>query len=218
MCRGNARRDVELAKDVAKVGFHGLLAEVELRRYLSVGLAVDDEPRQFLLGVMLGLAALAVASLIAMAWWVRNRGRFGSVASPVLRSLYAVVLGLGGWLLGVLLVLATMPGVSLDSQVMAVVAVGGPIALGVYWAWVHREWTARTKAVGCLSAVIGAFAGAWLGWHATSGLMAMPTAIVGAVLGSNLALIALDVFDVPAVGLAIGSPTGQRPEPAHLAR
>jgi hypothetical protein len=134
-----------------------------------------------------------------------------------LRSLYAVLLGLGGWFLGALLVLVTMPGVSLDNQVMAVVAVGGPIALGVYWAWVHREWTARSKAVGCLSAVIGAFAGAWLGWHAASGLMVMFTAIMGAVLGSNLALIALDVFDAPAVDRAVDSPTGQRPEPAHLA-
>jgi hypothetical protein len=35
--------------------------------------------------------------------------------------------------------------------------------------------------------------GAWLGYNATQGLLALITAIVGATAGANLALLALDI-------------------------
>jgi hypothetical protein len=69
-----------------------------------------------------------------MARRVHNRGRIGPKASATLRSLYPIVLGLGGWFLGVLIVLTTMPGVPLDDELLAALSVGVPIGLGVYFA------------------------------------------------------------------------------------
>ena len=68
-----------------------------------------------LAGAMVGLALLAVLSLLWMPRRVHTRGRFGRKASATLRSLYAIVLGLGGWFLGALLVITTMPGVPLGA-------------------------------------------------------------------------------------------------------
>ena len=67
-------------------------------------------------GAMVGLALLAVLSLLWMARRVRKRGGFGRKASAVLRSVYPIVLGLGGWFLGVLVVITTMPTVPLDQR------------------------------------------------------------------------------------------------------
>jgi hypothetical protein len=53
------------------------------------------------LGLALALATLTVLSLLWMAWWVHKRGGFGTKASTVLRSLYPIILGPGGWLLGI---------------------------------------------------------------------------------------------------------------------
>ena len=78
-------------------------------------------------------------------WRVHRRGRFGRKASATLRSLYPIVLGLGGWFLGVLIVITTMPGVPLDDELLAVLSVGVPVGLGIYWAWVHRDWSAGTQ-------------------------------------------------------------------------
>jgi hypothetical protein len=124
---------------------------------------------------------------------VHTRGRFGRKTSVALRSLYAVVLGLGGWFFGALIVLTTMPGVPLDDELLAVLAVGVPVGLGGYLAWVSRDWSARTKATGLSGAAGGALLGAWLGFHATDGLFALVTAIVGAVAAANLILLVLDI-------------------------
>ena len=48
-----------------------------------------------------------------------GEARFGRKAGATLRSLYPLVLGLGGWFLGVLIVITTMPGVPLDSELLA---------------------------------------------------------------------------------------------------
>jgi hypothetical protein len=58
---------------------------------------------------------------------------------------------------------------------------------------VHRDWTAQSKGVGVAAAVAGALAGGWLGFHATPDLIALVTAILGAVAGANLVLILLDM-------------------------
>jgi len=47
--------------------------------------------------------------------------------------------------------------------------------------------------MGISAAAAGALIGAWLGFQATSGLLAMITTIAGAAVGANLGLIALDV-------------------------
>jgi TAP-like protein len=145
------------------------------------------------LGVMLALAALTVLSLLVMARRVHTRGRIGPMSGAVLRSVYPLVLGLGGWFFGALIVLTTMPGVRIDNALLVILSVGVPIGLGTYWAWVHRAFSARSKRVGISAAAAGAVAGAWLGFHAADGLLALLTAITGALSGANLALLVLDM-------------------------
>jgi hypothetical protein len=145
------------------------------------------------LGVMLALAALTVLSLLVMARRVHTRGRIGPMSGALLRSVYPLMLGLGGWCLGALIVLTTMPGVRINNALLVILSVGVPIALGTYWAWVHRAFSARSKRVGISAAAAGAVAGAWLGFHAADGLLALLTAITGALSGANLALLVLDM-------------------------
>lgn len=145
------------------------------------------------LGLMVGFALLAVISLPWMARWIRRRGGFGWTAGALLRSLYPILLGLGGWFLGALIVLTALPGVPLDDTLLAVLSVGAPVGLGIYWAWVHRDWPARSKRAGLAAAAAGAFVGAWLGFQVTIGLFGLVTAIAGAVAGANLALILVDM-------------------------
>jgi pimeloyl-ACP methyl ester carboxylesterase len=142
-------------------------------------------------GGMVGLAALTVLSLLWMA--LRRKPHFGRKKSVLMRSLYPIVLGLGGWFVGVLLVITTMPGVPLDDQWLATLSVGLPVALGIYYAWLNRDWPARTRLTGFVAAVVGGLVGAWLGFHAGAGLLALVTAIVGALAGANLMLIVLDI-------------------------
>ncbi len=148
---------------------------------------------KIILGVMLGLAALTVLSLLWMPLHVRRRDAFGRKASATLRSLYPIVLGLGAWFLAALIVITTMPSVPLDDELLAVLSVGVPIALGIYWAWVDRGWSADTRTAGFVAAMAGALIGGWLGFNATADLLALITTIVGAIVGANLSLIVLDM-------------------------
>jgi hypothetical protein len=95
------------------------------------------------------------------------------------------------------LVLTTMPGVRIDNELLVILSVGVPIGLGIYWAWVHRAFSARSKRAGIAAAAAGALAGAWLGFQATDGPLALLTAIAGALAGANLALLALDMSRTP---------------------
>jgi pimeloyl-ACP methyl ester carboxylesterase len=150
---------------------------------------------KIVLGVMLGLAALTVLSLLWMALRVRWRGPFGRKSSAALRSLYAPVLGLGGWLLGVLVILTAPPGVALTDELVTALAVGLPVGLGIYLAWVDRGRSGRTRSTAFAAATAGAVVGAWIGFNVTSaafGLLAPLVAIVGAVAGANLTLILFD--------------------------
>jgi hypothetical protein len=127
---------------------------------------------------------------------VRRRGAFGRKASCTLRSLYALLLGLGGWFVGVLIVLAALPTVPLTDELLTTISVGVSIGLGTYLAWVNRGWNANIKATGFAAAAGSALVGAWLGYNVTSaafGLFAPLLAIFGAVLGANLILLALDI-------------------------
>ena len=122
---------------------------------------------------MFALAALTVLSLLMMARRVRTRGRIGPKSGALLRSVYPLVLGLGGWFLGALIVLTTMPGIRIDNELLVVLSVGLPIGFGIYWAWVHRDWSVRSKGVGLAAAAVGALVGAWLGFQAMDGLLAL---------------------------------------------
>ena len=101
-----------------------------------------------------------------------------------------------------------MPSVPIDNELLVALSIGLPVGLGIYLAWVHRDWSAQSKGVGFAAAVAGALVGAWLGFHATTGLIALVTAILGSVAGANLVLILLDMAragsadDPPATGRA----------------
>jgi pimeloyl-ACP methyl ester carboxylesterase len=153
----------------------------------------DGAVAKIVLSVMLGFVLIAALSLALMARRVNRRGAFGRKASATLRSLYPVVLGLGGWFAGVLVVLTALPGVALDDELLAALSVGLPIGLGLYLAWVNRDWSAKTKTTGFAASMIGALVGAWLGFNALADLAALLTTIVGAAVGGNLILLALDI-------------------------
>ena len=82
-------------------------------------------------GAMVGLALLVCSRCSGWPSACSVRGGFGRKASAVLRSVYPVVLGLGGWFVGVLIVITTMPGVPLDDELLAVLSIGVPIGLGI---------------------------------------------------------------------------------------
>jgi pimeloyl-ACP methyl ester carboxylesterase len=149
---------------------------------------------EIVLGVMLGLGVVAALSLALMARRVRRRGGFGRKASAALRSAYPPVLGLGGWFLGAIVVLVALPTVPLDDELLAALSIGTPIGLGVYLAWVDRRRPDRIRTVGLAGAAAGALVGAWLGFHATAGILAVATTIAGAAAGANLPLIVLDIL------------------------
>ena len=67
-------------------------------------------------------------------------------------------------------------------------------------AWVNRELAARARRIGFAGAVAGALVGAWLGFNATAGLLAVVTTIAGAAVGANLTLIVLDITRARSVG------------------
>ena len=149
---------------------------------------------KYVLGIMVGVALLAVISLLWMALRVRKRGKFGGKASSVLRSLYPIVLGLGGWFLGALVALTALPRVPINDELLVALSVGLPVAFGIWLAWADRDWSAGAGATGFAATVGGALVGAWLGFNATTEFLAIATAIVGATLGANLPLILLDIL------------------------
>jgi pimeloyl-ACP methyl ester carboxylesterase len=148
---------------------------------------------KIVLGTMLAFGALTVLSML---WLLLRRRPFGRKASATLRSLYALVLGLGGWFVGALIVLTALPTVPLQDELLGSLSVGVPIGLAIYFGWVKRDWSGRTKAIGFAAAAGGALVGAWLGFNVTSagfGLLAPLLAIPGAVVGANLTVLALDI-------------------------
>jgi len=144
-------------------------------------------------GTFFGLPALALVSLLLLWRRSRKRGRIGRKASVLLRSVFTLVLGLGGWFAGVVVVQFAFPEVALDDALLAVLSIGVPIGLGIYLAWVNRNLSAGARTIGFWAAVASALVGAWLGFHMSTGLMAVVTTIVGAAIGANLIVLALDI-------------------------
>ena len=156
---------------------------------------------RLLAGAMVGLAVLSVVSLVWMARHVHRVGQFGPKTSAMLRSVYALVLGLGGWFLGGLIVTSVLPATHLDDQLLVVVSIGVTVGLSIYFAWTHRDWAPTTRRRGFATAIVSALLGAWLGINATGGLaapmdglLAPFTAVVGAVAGANLGVLILDIW------------------------
>jgi pimeloyl-ACP methyl ester carboxylesterase len=147
---------------------------------------------KIVLGVMLALAALTVLSLAWMALRVRRRGAFGPKASAAIRSGYALVLGLGGLLLGMLIVLTALPTVPITDELLTTLSIGVPVGLGLYLAWGNHESSAP-KAAAFAVAAGGALLGGWLGFNAAGVGLGSLTAIAGAAAGGNLLLLALDI-------------------------
>ncbi|MEY2583279.1 MAG: hypothetical protein QOE09_3128 [Ilumatobacteraceae bacterium] len=151
------------------------------------------ELAKIIFGTMFGFAVLLLLAMLWMPWRVIRRGSFGHKAGAVLRCLSPLVLGLGGWCLATMIVMGVWPGMPLDNELVAMLSVVLPAAVGVYWAWVHRDWKTTTKAIGIGVAAAGALLGAWFGFTSTAGLLAVVTAIVGAGVGANLGLLLFDI-------------------------
>jgi pimeloyl-ACP methyl ester carboxylesterase len=148
---------------------------------------------KIVLGFVVACAALMLVSLTLMLRRVRRRGALGRRTSVFVRSLYALVVGLGGWCLGALIALTSMPSTPLDDELLAGISVGLPVGLAIFASWVRSDWSAITRVVGCSAALAGALVGGWLGFNATAGIGAVLTAIAGAAVGANLTLLALDI-------------------------
>ena len=61
---------------------------------------------------MMALPVVVLLSLLAMWRRSRKRGRIGRKASALLRSVYTLVLGLGGWFGGVIVALVAFPSLT----------------------------------------------------------------------------------------------------------
>ena len=153
----------------------------------------QGEIAKVVLGAMLGFAAVTVLSLLWLALRLRRRGSLGSTASGAIRSLSPLLFGLGGWFLGALVVLMALPAVPITDELLVALSVGLPTGLGIYYAWANRDWSARTRTMGFAAAAGGALVGAWLGFNVAPGLFAPFLAIVGAAVGANLTVLALDI-------------------------
>src|SRR5262249_217246 len=125
-----------------------------------------------------GLAAL---SLLALAL---RQGRIGRKKAAFLRSVYPVVLGLGGWFAGALIAMVWMPTVPLDSDLLVGLSVGLPVGLGI-------ASPAGARRVRFAAALAGAVVGAWLGFGVVDGLFGVLTAVVGATAGANALLLTM---------------------------
>jgi pimeloyl-ACP methyl ester carboxylesterase len=148
---------------------------------------------KIVLAVLLGFGALTAVSLLVLWLCVHRRGRLGAKTSASVRSLYVLVLGLGGWFVGVLVALTALATVPLDGELLAALSIGLPVGLGVFLAWLDTQRPGEAKAIGLAGALAGALVGAWLGFNVLSGLFAVITTIVGATAVSNLALLVLDI-------------------------
>jgi uncharacterized membrane protein YfcA len=107
---------------------------------------------------------------------------------------FTLVLGLGGWFAGVIVAIFAFPALPLDDVRMAVISIGLPIGLGIYWAWLDRSRACGIRSFGFAGALAGALAGAWLGYQAGADLLAVFTTIVGAAVGANLIVLSLDIW------------------------
>jgi hypothetical protein len=166
---------------------------------------------KMLAALMIGLAVVTILVLLSIWYRVRSRGGLGRSTGIAVRTAGAVLLGLGGWFLGALVVMLTLPAVPLGDPLLATGSVGLPVALAVYGGWVWGETAGRTKWTTFGLTLAAGLLGAWLGYHAIDGLLALVSTVVGGVIGANLVLLLADLLagprEVPTtVVTASGSP------------
>jgi hypothetical protein len=152
--------------------------------------STQTEMAKKLVGAMIGIAFVAALSLIAAALRVRSRGQLGRIASIALRSVWGLVLGLGGWLGAALLAMILAPSIQIDAASLVVPSVALPVAIGACLAWIDAD---RPKLAGLACAVAGAQLGAWFGFAVAASPLALLAAVVGAVAGTNLLLVVGDI-------------------------
>ena len=195
--------------------------QVDTSRYTPNVVSFTTSPTQAaiakdILGFMIGFALLAVIWLVVLAIRIRRRGGTGRKTGAWIRSAGPIVFGLGGWFLGALLVLRFWPSRPLADQLLAVVSVAVPIWLGVYAGWVRTDTPKAMRAKGIVAAGVGAVVGAALGFHVTSGLMALITTIIGAAVVSNLSLLVLDIWTERAASRGTAAPAVDLSGTEHL--
>ena len=96
------------------------------------------------------------------------------------------------------------------------VSIAVPIWLGVYAGWVRTDTPKAMRAKGIGVAGVGAVVGAVLGFHATSGGIALITTIIGADAVSNLSLLVLDIWTERAASQGTAAPVVDPSETQHL--
>jgi pimeloyl-ACP methyl ester carboxylesterase len=167
---------------------------------------------EIVVGVFLGLAGLAVVFLLWFAVRLSRGAMFGRKASFAVRSLLALLLGFGGWCLGVLIALVALPTVPITGGTLAVVSIAPPVALAVYTGWVR---SAAPRGIAALVAIACAALGAWLGYQVPNapGFGAV-TALIGAILAANLGLIALDIAAPVTADAALPGPARAETAPS----
>jgi pimeloyl-ACP methyl ester carboxylesterase len=171
---------------------------VDASKYVAVEVDLDPSVSHTVLaksiaGGMLALPLLCALVLAGVARRVRRRGRLQNAASATMRTLFASLAGLAGWMLSALVVLAASVPVGLTDRSLAMVAVAFPVAAAVYAGWLDRGRPERTRRIALAATVAGAVVGSWIGHGAAEELVGLFTAILGAVTVANLALIAVDV-------------------------
>jgi pimeloyl-ACP methyl ester carboxylesterase len=178
-------------------------------------------------GSMLGLAIVGVGSLLIIGLRARKRLAVGRVKGAFLRSLYPFVLGLGSWCAASLLIMTTGAAVPLDSELLAVLAAGVPVGLGIYWVWARLAAVTADRTAGLVLASGAALTGAWFGFHASTGFFpGLIFAIAGAIVAANTALIGFDIVhegsarrdlaaEMPAVVTAAPAATAGAKPPAY---
>jgi pimeloyl-ACP methyl ester carboxylesterase len=148
---------------------------------------------KIVLASVLGLSVLAIAVLAWLWLRLRRRGGVGTKTGFAARTALAPIVGLGGWCVGVLILLTTWPAQSIAYEPASVLFIAVPTSLAVHLAWVHRAWSRSIKNLALVAAVGGGALGTWLGLHVVTGPFGAVTAAVGAALGANLAVVSYDV-------------------------
>jgi pimeloyl-ACP methyl ester carboxylesterase len=161
---------------------------------------------EIVLGVLLGLSALTVLSVLWLSGRIARGVTFGRVKGIAVRTVLAAVVGLGGWCLAALIALTAMPTVPLFDELLVVIGVAPPVAVAVYAAAVGRTPIALSRSAAAFAVLATTVLGAWLGFHAAAApALGAITAVVGATAAANLA----------SIGLAIGAPArAGEPAPA----
>jgi hypothetical protein len=97
----------------------------------------------------------------------------------------------------VLVVSTTMSSGYLADPLLVTLSTGTPIALGLFLAWSDRDRPSQVETTSFWVALAAALLGARLGFSVVAPPAAVLTAIVGAGIGANLALLVVDLRGRP---------------------